>query len=51
MSDPVLFEAFVNAWYGLRFWDDWYDPNYLSAFLMDKDAKPPLAVYKHPQVG
>lgn len=51
ISDPVLFEAFVNAWYGLRFWDDWYDPNYLSAFMIDKSAKSRFAVYKNSQSG
>lgn len=33
-------EEFVNAFYGLVPWDDWYVPNYLDAFLVSPEKKP-----------
>lgn len=33
-------EEFVNAYYGLMPWDDWYVPNYLDDFLVSPDKKP-----------
>jgi hypothetical protein len=35
-----LVENFVNAFYGLEPWDDWYIPDYLDAFLISIDKKP-----------
>lgn len=32
--------AFVNAFYGLRPWDAWHDPNYLDQFLVSMAKKP-----------
>jgi hypothetical protein len=45
-SDPALFEAFVNSWFGLRYWNDWYDPNFLNEYLINPAIRPPLAIYK-----
>lgn len=33
-------EEFVNAFFGLMPWDDWYVPNYLDDFLVSLDKKP-----------
>jgi hypothetical protein len=33
-------EDFINAFYGLEDWDDWYLPNYLDQFLISLDKKP-----------
>ncbi len=33
-------ESFVNAFYGLQLWDDWYDPNTLDDYLVSIDKKP-----------
>lgn len=38
--DAELVEYFLNAFYGLSPWDDWYNPNYLDQFLIDKSKKP-----------
>ncbi len=44
--DAVLLEAFANAYFGLTFWDDWHDPNYLSEFLMPPRERPGSARLK-----
>ncbi|KRG73288.1 hypothetical protein ABB28_11640 [Stenotrophomonas chelatiphaga] len=36
----ALVEDFVNAFYGLAYWDDWYLPDYLDAYLLSLDKKP-----------
>lgn len=33
-------EEFVNAFFGLMPWDDWYVPNYLDDFLVSPNKKP-----------
>ncbi len=33
-------EEFVNAFYGLMPWDDWYIPDYLDDFLISPTKKP-----------
>ncbi|MGY1410772.1 Imm26 family immunity protein [Luteimonas sp. A611] len=33
-------EEFVNAFYGLMPWDDWYVPDFLDAMLISPDKKP-----------
>lgn len=43
----LLFEELANAWFGLKFWDDWYDHRYLDKFLMSADKRSDLANYKH----
>lgn len=39
-------EEFLNAYYALSPWDDWYDPNYLDQLLISSDKKPSNLVYK-----
>lgn len=36
----ALVEDFVNAFYGLAPWDDWYVPDFLDGFLVSPDKKP-----------
>lgn len=38
--DAALAEDFLNAFYALIPWDDWYDPNFLNEFLTDISKKP-----------
>jgi len=38
--DAALAEDFLNAFYGLQPWDDWFNPNFLDEFLVDKSKKP-----------
>lgn len=44
--DEGLAEDFVNAFYCLSPWDDWYNPDYLDEFLVDMRKKPKTLVYK-----
>jgi hypothetical protein len=44
-SDAALVEDFVNAFYALRPWDNWYDPNYLDKFLINTSKKPSNLVF------
>ncbi|MGN6398284.1 MAG: Imm26 family immunity protein [Mucilaginibacter sp.] len=46
MYDAGLAEDFVNAYYSLTPWDDWYDPNYLDKFLISPYKKPDKLLYK-----
>jgi hypothetical protein len=38
---------FINAFYGLRAWDDWFDPNYLDTLLLSPEKKPKKLVLLH----
>lgn len=38
--DAALLEDFFNAFYSFVPWDDWFNPNYLDAFLVDISKKP-----------
>lgn len=40
VHDAALAEDFLNAFYCLLPWDDWYDPNYLDTYLVDISKKP-----------
>jgi len=40
IQDAALAEDFVNAFYSLIPWDDWYNPNYLDKYLIDISKKP-----------
>ncbi len=40
IQDAALAEDFLNAYYSLIAWDDWFDPNYLDKFLVDMSKKP-----------
>ena len=44
-----IVEEFVNAYYGLRPWDDWHDPSYLDGLLVSPERKPDRLVYKRMQ--
>lgn len=44
--DAGLAEDFINAYYALTPWDDWYDPNYLNKFLISLSKKPNNLLYK-----
>ena len=39
-SDAGLAEDFLNAFYGITAWDNWFDPNYLDGYLIDPLKKP-----------
>jgi hypothetical protein len=38
--DAELVQDFLNAYFGLSFWDDYHDPNYLDGLLLDPTNKP-----------
>ncbi len=38
--DAALIEDFLNGYHALSPWDDWFNPNYLDEFLIDKSKKP-----------
>jgi len=44
--DAALIEDFMNSFYALLPWDDWFDPNYLDQFLISIDKKPKNLIYK-----
>lgn len=37
--DAALAEDFLNAFYALKPWDNWYNPNFLDEFLFEKSKK------------
>lgn len=43
--DAALIEDFLNAFYSFIPWDDWFNPNYLDAFLVDLSKKPKTLVF------
>jgi len=43
--DAALAEDFMNAYYALIPWDDWFNPDYLDNFLVDKNKKPNNLIY------
>ena len=40
MIGSGIVEEFLNAYHGLAYWDDWHDPAYLDALLINPSAKP-----------
>lgn len=42
-----LVEQFLDAYFSLRPWDDWYRPDYLDDFLISPDKKPKNLLYKN----
>jgi hypothetical protein len=44
--DAAIAEDFMNAFYGLHPWDDWYDPEFYDKMLVDKSKKPTHLIYK-----
>lgn len=41
-----IVRVFLDACFGLAPWDDWKDPNYLDALLLDPTTRPAAVVYK-----
>lgn len=40
LYDAALVEDFLEAFHALRPWNNWFNPNYLDAFLIDLSKKP-----------
>lgn len=40
VQGSAITESFLNAFYGLEPWDDWYLPDFLDGFLVSPDKKP-----------
>ena len=38
---------FLNAFYALHPWDDWFSPHYLDGLLVVADKKPKTLIYKN----
>ncbi len=45
--DAGLIEDFLNAYHGLTYWDDWFNPHYLDEFLIDIRLKPEKLLFKN----
>lgn len=41
-----IVRQFLDAVFGLAPWDDWADPNYLDALLLDPSRRPAAAVFE-----
>lgn len=41
-----ILDEFLNAYFGLTWWDDWKDPNYLDALLVSPTKKPDKVLLK-----
>jgi len=41
MHGSGIVVEFLDAYFGLRFWDDWYDPEYLDELLFQGRQRPP----------
>ena len=46
IKDAAIAEDFMNAFYGMHPWDDWYDPEFYDKMLVDKRKKPLHLIYK-----
>jgi len=44
--DAALAEDFLDSFFGLLPWDDWYDPNFLDEFLLSSNKKPKNLLFK-----
>lgn len=44
--DAAIAEDFVNAFYALLPWDDWYKPDVLDELLINASKKPTNLIYK-----
>jgi hypothetical protein len=44
--DAAIAEDFINAFYAMHPWDDWYDPEFYDKMLIDKSKKPRHLIYK-----
>jgi hypothetical protein len=45
-----IVEEFLEAYYALGPWDDWYDPAYLDGLLLSPDKKPKRLIFKKDRV-
>jgi len=45
--DAAVAEDFMNAFYALIPWDDWYKPDFLDELLINKNKKPLHLIYKN----
>ena len=45
--DAAIAEDFVNAFYALLPWDDWYKPDVLDELLINASKKPKHLIYKN----
>ncbi|RTR37981.1 hypothetical protein EKG38_15560 [Shewanella canadensis] len=43
-----IMNQFLNAYYALEFWDDWFEPDYLDTILWKDAKKPENLRYKLP---
>ena len=41
-----IIDEFLDAFYGIKPWDDWADPNYLDELLISPDKKPKKVLLK-----
>ncbi len=49
--DAGLVEDFLEAYYALRYWDNWFNPNYLDVFLVDGSKRPPNVILINSSFG
>lgn len=49
--DAAIVEEFIDAYYALVPWDDWYDPNFLNELLIDVSKRPSNIIYKKTVLG
>ncbi len=40
----AIIDSLMNAWFGLRPWDDWHDPGYLDKLLAPGVSRPSAAI-------
>jgi hypothetical protein len=46
MYDAVVAQDFLAAFHALAPWDDWFDPDFLDAWLVSPDRKPAVLLFK-----
>jgi len=46
MYGAGIVNEFLNAYYALRAWDDWYDPAYFDGLLLSPEKKPTRLMFK-----
>lgn len=49
--DAALLEDFLNSFYALLPWDDWFNPNFLDDFLINISKKPTNLLYRSLQIS
>ncbi len=48
MHGSGIMVQFLEAYYALSYWDDWYDPHYLDTIIWSKASKPKSLKFKMP---